>query len=235
MPRSPALFLALAAACASQSLPPPPDDGTGAPFATPGLPEIWSQIPGGQRAALGAIAHMAGGDGVAVPSRDFAPRGPNVTVHVARATRRWLEGVALYPKAIDRFLANSANFFPDCTICAGVRLAFESYRRDYAALHVEAAVKRWLRGLEGTLDNDKFLLLISKQSNSQTLAAWLRDAYEGYLKESLRDPGERNAFAAAAGRMDDYTTEFGRETDDPNFAGKPCPLCQAVTTGLPSD
>ena len=102
------------------------------------------------------------------------------------------------------------------------------------ALPDDAAVKAWLRGLEGTLDNDEFTLLMARQSSSTTLASWLRGAYEQHLGEALRDPEERKAFEAAARRMNDCTSEFGRETADPDFAGKPCPLCQAVTYALPA-
>jgi len=188
---------------------------------TPGLERV---IAADRAAALRAESAVAG---IAVPADDFEPRGPNVTVHVARATRGWLAGKVLHPEAVDAFLADERNFFPDCTICRGVRIAFEDYGRTLRALPADAPARRWVAQLDRALSPAERTQLIAFQSSSERLAPFMQDAFAEHIS-SVEDPAERDALVAAIRRMDDYTDEYARTAADPRFAGQGCPLCRAA-------
>jgi len=151
--------------------------------ATPGVELV---IASDRAAALRGEAAAAG---IAVPATSFSPRGPNVTVHVARATRAWLAGKVLHPEAVDALLADESNFFPDCTICKGVRVAFEDYGRTLRALPPTRP-----RGAGSRVSIARCPLrsarLVAFQSSSERLAPLMQAGFAEHIR-SVEDRAER--------------------------------------------
>jgi len=129
---------------------------------------------------------------------------------------------------VDAFLANERNFFPFCTICAGVRLAFSDYRDSLARRSEDSPVRAWLSELESSLEAAQLERLKALQSDSESLAPMLAGVYRAYVREGIADPEERRAFVEAARRVDEYTTEVAREGLEPGYEGAGCPLCRAA-------
>lgn len=203
------------------------------PFHTPGLATLWPTLAPAVQASVRTAAAAAAPPAPMPAGAGFAPTGPDVSVHVARATHRWLAGAALAPAALDRFLADERNFFPDCTICYGVRQAMAHHRDAVAAAPPDDARRRWLDALRTALPTAPWADLEARQATSATLGPALRDAFAAYAREAIADPAARARLRDAAVRMDALTTAFARSGEAPAYGGLPgCALCAAAATGL---
>jgi len=205
------------------------------PYPTPGLAALWPDLAPGVQAAVrdAAAAFEPVAPGPRVAAGGFNPDGPDVTQHVARAIWSWLQTTAIRPQAVGAYLADARNFFPDCTICAGVKRAFERYRDLIAAEDGSAPAMRWLSALDGALPEADRTRLAGLQARSATYGGALRDACAAYLARTELTAAERDAVVRAAKFMDELTTKFAASGEDPAYSGlEGCALCEAAADGF---